>query len=271
MWESKRIRTTLGGVIVASLAIVSMLFMSIAPAEALMPYEQTTEQGVVNYLVGDIDAFWSRNLQSWGYRYWTPYRSFYYTPQYTTCNINGSHYVQMKNSFYCASDANNWGNIWLDYGWNQSFIGSYGNGVYSDYSAGVIFAHEWAHHIQRLLGTPFYSTKGYELNADCLAGMYTRYGISTSGRLNGHDYYEGRDALAAIAGGDHGTASERTYWYSVGYTYYSVSTCNGVLRTTVAGRVQPRLSGPDLQKRLLSTRSGAEPSGSASAHEQAAP
>ena len=44
----------------------------------------------------------------------------------------------------------------------------------------------------------FKSVRGRELYADCMAGVFTRYGYSYSGRLDASDYWEGYNALGDI-------------------------------------------------------------------------
>jgi predicted metalloprotease len=203
---------------VVPLALVLNLMVS-GTAQAINP-PQTTESGVVYYLGGNlsgsIDTFWSMSFRAWGRAYTKPGLYWLQAPRYC-----GSQLMQMNNSFYCPSD----GIIWLDYSWNQAFINRYG-----DNGGGAILAHEWGHRIQDLLGYRG-PNPGFELHADCLAGMYTRYGLAT-GRLNNADFYEARNTLYSL--GDynysspdhHGTPQQRADWFTAGYSYYDIKVCN---------------------------------------------
>jgi predicted metalloprotease len=191
---------------------------------------QTTENGVVYYLgrdlPGGIDAFWSAQFRAWGRPYARPGLYWLTAPRY--CN---GHLMQMNNSFYCPADQT----IWLDYNWNQNLINRYG-----DNGGGVILAHEWGHRIQHLLGEQFGGAAN-ELNADCLAGMYTRYGLAT-GRLVNGDFYEARSTVYSL--GDynysspdhHGTPQQRADWFTAGYSYYDINVCNRVFGSSPSTR-----------------------------------
>ena len=205
---------------VVPLALVLNLMVS-GTAQAINP-PQTTESGVVYYLGGNlsgsIDTFWSTTFRAWGRTYIKP--GVTWLTQSRWC---GSYVLTMNNSWYCPYD----NTIWLDYNWNQGYINRYG-----DNGGGVLLAHEWGHRIQHLLGYN-YPNPGFELHADCLAGMYTRYGIST-GRLNNADFYEARNTLYSLGAGDHGTPQQRADWFTYGYNSYSLSACNRALGSSTS-------------------------------------
>ena len=118
------------------------------------------------------------------------------------------------------------GNIWFGTGWTQTLLKRFG-----DYAPGVVLAHEWGHEIMYgLKWTSRSGPLGRELFADCLAGMYTHYGLLVSRKLDNSDYWEGSRTLAAIAGTDHGTATQRTSWYRYGYTDYNIYSCARALQ-----------------------------------------
>lgn len=90
----------------------------------------------------------------------------------------------------------------------------------------MILAHEWGHEIMFDVGWRGKTVLGQELFADCLAGMYTRWGITVSHKLNNADYTKGWYALRSIANnGDHGTAKNRSDWYAYGYSQYNIDSC----------------------------------------------
>ncbi len=199
--------TLLAGVVVSAQGAGS--------ASAITP-AQTTSSGSAKAIYGDLDKFWMTNFTNWGYSsYLVRPTVHYYNSTVQACGTT----LPANNSFACKSPYV--GHIWFGTGWTQGLHNRFG-----DYGSGVILAHEWGHVIQySLRWTSRTGTIGSELFADCLAGMYTRYGITVSGRLNSADYAEGFNTLAAIAGGDHGTAKQRTDWYAYGYTSYNINSC----------------------------------------------
>ena len=204
-------------------------------AQAINP-AQTQFSGVVNYLgspsqAGSIAVFWSTTMSAWGRRYTKPVLQYYngagVGDRNTPC---GSTTVWRNNSFYCSGS----NTIYLDYTWNQRMTNQYG-----DFGSGGILAHEWGHAAQAWLGYGYVGYKS-EYHADCLAGMYSRYGYST-GRLVGSDYSEMYNWLYAQPySADHGTGSIRAAWYQYGYTQYSMAACDQVFAKTANSTVDAK-------------------------------
>ena len=206
-------------------------------ARAINP-EQTTERGVVNALgynlstgytqSGSIDRFWAFAFSSWGRAYSRPGISFYggtYGNYATGCEHTSR---WPNNGFYCWND----NRIHLDYPFMQSKLQTNG-----DYYPGAFLAHEWGHRIQHHLGSwSWYSGQGHktEYHADCLAGMYTRYGYDTR-RLIGNDYWEGYNWLYyQPTSASHGHGPYRAAWFEFGYTQYSLEACDRVFTTATS-------------------------------------
>ncbi|MGZ4801794.1 MAG: neutral zinc metallopeptidase [Acidimicrobiia bacterium] len=207
--------------LVAALTLSLSLFATLgsSSAGALTP-AQSTSTGSATVLYGDVNTFWSTNFTAWGWSsyYRSPTVHFYNTTTYQ-CGV----WLSPSNSFACSGAY--LGNIWFGTGWTQSLHNQFG-----DYGSGVILAHEWGHEIQYDLRWNSRSgTIGSELFADCLAGMYTRYGLTVSHKLNNSDYWEGYNTLRAIAGGDHGTPDQRSAWYQYGYSQYNIYSCGQAL------------------------------------------
>ena len=216
----KKIRTKLtllGLTLVLSTAAFAAVGTS--PANAMTP-AQSTSQGSVNTLIPDINNFWTANMRAWG---WLGY---YYAPQpyfYNSWIYACGQSLSPNNSFACSGSS--LGQIYIGTGWTQGLQNQYG-----DYATGVILAHEWGHEIMYDLGwTSRSGTIGSELFADCLAGMYTHYGLLISHKLDNSDYWEGYYTLRAIAGTDHGTPDQRSGWYRYGYTQYNINSCYSAL------------------------------------------
>jgi predicted metalloprotease len=196
------------------LSTVAFSAFGSSSASAMTP-AQSTSTGSAQTLYPDINAFWRNNFNRWGLGayYRNPTVHFYNSYVYQ-CGTT----LSPNNSFACSGVYV--GNIWFGTGWTQSLHNAYG-----DFGSGVVLAHEWGHEIQYYLGwTSRSGTIGSELFADCLAGMYVRYGLTTSYKLNNSDYWEGYHTLRALAGGDHGTPQQRSDWYYYGYTTYNTNT-----------------------------------------------
>jgi predicted metalloprotease len=191
------------------------------PAGAVNVPDRTTA-GVVWYLgtpgYGGPDDMWRA--------YFGNLRRPYSTPSVNWYNRwNGDHYWAscdwtsnwVSNAFACGN-----GTIYMDKRHMEHLHATLG-----DYAVGGLLAHEWAHHVQNLLG---YTDRTFrrEYHADCLAGIYTRYGYA-NGRLSGGDYWEFHNWLMAQPpSSSHGIATERTAWYRYGWDNYSVGACDRV-------------------------------------------
>ena len=214
----------------AAIGTTVLVLMTVgAPAAQALSPQQTSAYGVVTLLgnnnAGSITNFWIRSFQSWGRSFNTPRIYFYggsYGHQNTPC---GSTTQYPNNGFYCSTSHS----IHLDYNYMQYLVNNLG-----DYGNGGFLAHEFGHAIQALLG---YANQGYrsEYHADCLAGLFTRWGYA-SGRLTGNDYWEAYYWLYnQPSSQSHGTASGRTSWFRYGYNQYSLAACNQAL-TNSSGR-----------------------------------
>lgn len=107
-----------------------------------------------------------------------------------------------------------------------------------DFAFSFIVAHEWAHHVQALLGVfqvrPAIPTIRTELQADCLAGVWA-YSAWARSLLETGDIQEGL-RLASLVGdlpgtppGDptaHGTSKQRMDWFMRGYSKGVTSRCD---------------------------------------------
>jgi predicted metalloprotease len=218
-----------------SITVASMLVVPATPAAALTP-NQSTPGGVVNTLNADINYFWWWTFRSAGWTYQAPAAYVYYngTGLPTTVTMGGCGQTATNNSYYCSSDLK----IYLDLTWHTALIRGTG-----DFASAFVLIHEWSHHIQTVRpgnhmgwSTQYSLFAGRELQADCYAGIYTRY-LAMSGRLASDDINEAWAWLGAH--GDsyglspydpqaHGTPAQRRAWFAHGYNSYSLSACDGV-------------------------------------------
>jgi hypothetical protein len=207
-------------------------------ADAMTP-AQTTEDGVVNLLggfapgsaAGSIDDFWARTLPTWGFNsYTTPTIKYYGNGAggYYTGGCGSTGDYAGENGLYCIRD----NTIYLDADGQQGLLNRLG-----DHAAGGFLAHEWAHRAQAVIGTLTDGFHDYhqEYNADCMAGLYTRYGYDT-GRLDGTDFGEFRNWLSGQPTSvSHGTGANRASWFEYGYTQYTKGACDQVFNLTESG------------------------------------
>jgi predicted metalloprotease len=224
------------------LAIVGAVFalglgVSTTKAHAFSP-DQTTVSGVVNTQYWDLDRFWRTNFNAWGWGgYSGPYVRYFNPGPFSNYVTNG-----------CGSTAqtvfvNDWGvycggsdrAVYLNVNNLQNGIN---NQSYRDGGAAFLFAHEYGHHIQELEGVRR-SSRATELNADCLAGLYFRWGVTQSRVLNSTDLAEARYTIFYAFGGDpvgHGTGSTRLAWFDYGYSTYNIAECNRTFSIVTGAR-----------------------------------
>jgi len=181
---------------------------------------------VTSYSTGTVEDFWRRTLPSWGYSY-TRRASGTKVPEPAATTTQPAaapppHGPERTGS-YCTY-ANT---IYLDYWGQQGLLDRLG-----DHASGGFLAHKWAHRAQQAMGTLITDYRR-EYNADCMAGLYTRFGYNT-GRLNGGDYWEFYNWLYhQPSSGSHGTGVDRAAWYQYGYTQYTNAACDAVLLAPV--------------------------------------
>ncbi len=223
-----RIARLLRRTVVATLAATAVVGAGTQSAHAINP-PQTQYSGVVNVLGGtsaySIRNFWAATLPAWGYRYTNPTLRYYSAPVATRCGT-----LALGNSYWCPGD---W-TIWLDYTWNQQNVTTRG-----DFAAGGILAHEWGHAADSMTGTRA-GTYRDEYHADCLAGLYYRYGYS-GGRLLGSDYNEFSSWLYyQPQSATHGYGPNRAAWFRYGYQQYSKAACDSVYSAREGGSAAQR-------------------------------
>jgi hypothetical protein len=219
-----------------AVAFATLLMGSLgADRAAAMTPVQTTEVGVVNLLGGweptafdgSIEDFWSRTLPEWGYSYSKPGVQYYGNDAggYYDTPCGATRQWAGENGFYCK-DSNT---IYLDHAGQQGLLNRLG-----DHGTGGFLAHEWAHRAQARMGTMVGEFRR-EYNADCMAGLYTRFGYNT-GRLSGEDFSEFYNWLSAQPSSvSHGIGRNRAAWYQEGYTRYTKEACDATFGLQASG------------------------------------
>jgi hypothetical protein len=189
------------------------------------------------------DKTWAAEFQQMGRTFEQPGLEFYNGSGTSGC---GAAQAAM-GPFYCPSDET----IYLDTSFFDQLAQQYG--AKGDFAQDYVIAHEFGHHIQKLLGTsdqtqqemqndsPTEANKvsvRVELQADCYAGVWA--GLNRD-RMDPGDMEEGLTAAHAI-GDDtlqqqaqgrvvpdsftHGTSAERMAWLKRGITTADPSQCD---------------------------------------------
>jgi predicted metalloprotease len=163
----------------------------------------------------ELDRFWTAMLPN-GYKYSAPGVAWMNEQGGTDAGLCGTIQgtdVLDYGAFYC--DKSN--TLWFDLTFmNVEIYQNYGwDGV------AAVEAHEWGHHIQKLMGQE-YRGEFSELQADCYAGGYMHWyaedGMAHPGFSEGklaQQFYAAGDESADDA--DHGTGQMRTEAFSIGW------------------------------------------------------
>jgi hypothetical protein len=156
---------------------------------------------------------------------------------------------QATGPFYCPEDEK----IYLDLSFFDELKSRFG-GSNGEFAQSYVIAHEFGHHIQKLLGTEEKVTQAQEQNpsqrnalsvalelqADCYAGDWG-YSARDTFKLSPSDVQDALSAAAAV-GDDHlqkmatgrvspeswthGSSASRDQWFTKGYSTGQVAACN---------------------------------------------
>ena len=207
------------------IAVLAGLVLGASPAHALNP-KQTRPDGVLGLLGPSMDRFWAGKVAAAGKSYAPPTAVQWYTARTpSACGL-----LTPGNSFYCAAGPDR--RIYLDWGWHWDLVERFG-----DYGSGYVLAHEWAHHVQNLLGWYDWALErryfaGLELQADCYAGIYTGHAYTVG--LAGTDDVDEALAWLHEFGDDHhwkspyahGNSWLRETSFEYGFQYMNLAGCD---------------------------------------------
>ena len=178
----------------------------------------------------DIDGFWVEVFAAAEQVYQSPELVFYDAPIDTGC---GGAEPRAAGPHYCPPDLT----VYMDVPWMTENVLPYG-----EFAPAFVLAHEWGHHIQQELDIKpcqiqeclgGATSLELELQADCLAGAWTRYADDNQSLQFGSA--ESAVVVLAQLVGDkegtriydpalHGPGSLRAYWFLNGY-YNGVEQC----------------------------------------------
>lgn len=198
----------------------------------------TTIDAFMTKVLGDVDAFWSETLQASDLP--EPRVAYEWIPPggvaISACGVEAGD----DAAFYCPADDT----IYVA----QQFAAALYEGVLEnlpgegqaagDFAVAYVLAHEYAHNLQQELGIfdnrVSRSAKPFELQADCLAGVWA-YSVFAAGALDDGDLEEAAKAARAVGDFDvgneqhHGTPDERRAALLAGYESGAPGACNRFL------------------------------------------
>lgn len=199
----------------------------------------------VSAVLAETEDVWTEVFRSAGGAYVPPRLVLFTGAVDSACGMAQS----AVGPFYCPLDRK----IYLDYSFFRDLerLGASG-----DFAEAYVIAHEVGHHVQTLLGTSE-RVQGlqaraspvernalsvrFELQADCLAGVWAKRADRTNQILETGDVQEGLNAASAV-GDDriqqrtrgqvvpdsftHGSSAQRTHWFSRGLRSGAIDACD---------------------------------------------
>ena len=202
-------------------------------------------------VLGDTEDVWGALFKSLGRRYDPPKLVLYRNMTSSACG----HAVAAVGPFYCPADQD----LYLDTSFFNELHTRFG--APGEFAQAYVIAHEVGHHVQNLLGTmekvQARMQRGdertanalsvrLELQADCYAGVWGFYAQKRN-LIDAKDVESGLAAAAAV-GDDriqkqtqgyvvpdsftHGSAQQRTHWFSTGLGSGDVRDCDTFANTT---------------------------------------
>lgn len=201
--------------------------------------------------INSVQDYWANKFKSSGKTYQESITVFYSGSVQTGCGTGQSG----MGPFYCPED----NQVYIDLSFWQTLQQQFGTngGVFAE---GYVLAHEYGHHVQKLLGTsdrvqpgdsgPTSGSVRLELQADCYAGVWAKNATTTPGpdgqilitEITDQDIKDALDTASKIGddyiqaklggGGNdpsqytHGTSAQREKWFQAGWTTGDPAKCD---------------------------------------------
>jgi predicted metalloprotease len=211
------------------------------PGGTLNPQGETDEQ--LAYIVSSVQAFWADTFQRAGKDYPETKLVLFDQSTQSPCGPASA----ATGPFYCPADQK----VYLDLGFFDELKSRFG-AKGGDFAMAYVVAHEFGHHVQNALGISQQVQQQaqadpsqeaalsvrVELQADCLAGVWAH---AAAADLQPGDIAEALSAASAV-GDDriqesttgridpekwtHGSAEQRTQWFTTGYDSGDVNACD---------------------------------------------
>ena len=210
------------------------------------PAPQDPAAVFVSVVLRDTERVWGQVFKAAGSSYREPRLVLFRGATPTACGTGES----AMGPFYCPGDSQ----VYIDLDFFDTL--SRRLGAPGDFAQAYVIAHEVGHHVQNLMGVTgkVDATRGrvsaaqgnalsvrVELQADCLAGVWTHHSQQGKGWLDAGDIDEALNAAAKI-GDDalqragqgrvvpesftHGSSAQRVTWFKRGLQSGSVDQCN---------------------------------------------
>lgn len=196
----------------------------------------------VKVILAETEDTWAQIFNQMGQRYIPPKLVLYSGVVQSACGTSSS----SSGPFYCPGDSK----VYID----LSFLNEMRRmGAQGDFAFAYVIAHEVGHHVQNIVGLADEVRRNQrsaskvqsnaiqvkmELQADCLAGVWTNHTQNRNAILEQGDIQEGMAAAAAV-GDDrisrgtlsresytHGSSKERTHWFQQGLKTGDIRSCN---------------------------------------------
>ena len=209
--------------------VVLLLLCALAPAQPRRDPE-APEVRFVSNILDDVQHTWDRLLPQQEHRAYRHAKLVLYRDRYPSgCGAAKS----STGPFYCPPDEK----VYLDLGFFKELRTRFG--APGDFAQAYVIAHEFGHHVQKILGRRGPSVP-LELQADCFAGVWAN---NTERRgLAGSNDIEAAMRAAASVGDDrlqrlgqgyvnpekftHGSSAERVRWFRRGVASGRLADCN---------------------------------------------
>jgi len=202
----------------------------------------------VSFIIDDVQSSWSAQFNRMGERYEDAKLVLFRDGTESGCGVAQS----AMGPFYCPVDQK----VYLDLGFFDELNRRFG--APGDFAQAYVIAHEFGHHVQKLLGTearvrqmqeqhPELQNQlsvRLELQADCYAGVWGK-SAANRGELEPGDVDEGLRAASAV-GDDriqrqttgrinvdsftHGSAQQRASWFKRGFESGDPRSCDTFAR-----------------------------------------
>lgn len=217
-----------------------------APAVSTPDEDKMVE--FVNFLLTDTQNTWRQIFSNSGKEYREPHLVLFRDGIESACGFAEA----ATGPFYCPGDEK----VYIDLGFYDELATRFG--APGEFARAYVLAHEFGHHVQKLLGTEQQVRRAQqqnpqqanalsvamELQADCYAGIWAssanKRGIVEPGDV------EGGLAAAAAVGDDrlqrmgrgrvnpetftHGSSAQRMDWFQRGFTQGNVNACDTFAR-----------------------------------------
>lgn len=194
---------------------------------------ESDEKKFASVVLADTEDTWSAVFRNEGKTY-TPPKMVLFTGMVQSACGNAS---SATGPFYCPGDHN----LYLDLSFFEDMSDKLG--APGDFASAYVIAHEVGHHVQTILGVDMprdnRSSVMFELQADCLAGVWAKHTESEKKVLEPGDIDEAINAASAV-GDDrlqqasrgevvpdsftHGSSEQRMSAFKLGYSK-SMSAC----------------------------------------------